>query len=150
LQSPEHKAEASASSVLLTGKRKVGLAVLVLTGLMELGFMSHVRSLPMKGAYGPGYGYSSDSGDEPSVLMPLLLIVCTTFIPALLLVLGHSEGNKALRIGMKSWLLLVGVGLLGMSFLTLSDPRFQPMLLVLGFLTLVGTLLLGSETRARE
>jgi hypothetical protein len=84
------------------------------------------------------------------VLVPLLVIVGTTFIPALLLLVGHSERNNFIRIVVKGWLILVGLLLVGLSLLTLRDPPFEPLPLMLGSFTLLGTVLLDSEVRARN
>jgi hypothetical protein len=124
----------------------VGLALLVLVGLFEVGFLLYAHAFPIEDptAPKPGTGPPPPPPDELSFLFAFVAVIGTTFLPAFLLLLGHSRRNTGLRLAAKSWLILVSVPFLGLGLLTLRQPPFEPVLIGLGVFTLLGAILLAS------
>lgn len=123
----------------------MGLALISLAGLLELGLWLFYRAFPYEDPYLPK-GYPPPAVEESSVLMPLIMVIGTTFLPAFLLLQGHSARSRVLRVVAKSWLILESVFLLGLCFLDFKNGGgFEPVLVGVGAPLLIGAILLDSE-----
>ena len=129
------------ATVLSSVKRRVGLACISFVGLLVLG----LSLVPAEDPYLPK-GTPPPPVEWSSLLMSLVIALGMIFLPAFLIVQGHSRRSRGLRVVGKIWLILEGAFWLGLCFLHYKNGgRFEWVAFYLGAPLVIGAILLGSD-----
>ncbi len=129
--------EGTGPGPLSTWKGKLGLGLVVLAGILL--FILVRISVP------DFTGEEHPKEVDTNELLPIALIIGTTFLPALLMVLGHKLGKGGLQTAVKVWLILASLPLLGIGILSSGAFPFNFIPMAIGGLILAGPLLMSSH-----
>jgi hypothetical protein len=125
---------ASGPGLLSTGKGQLGLGLVALSGILQL--------LPVL------YAASTESWSsmDTIVIVALAIITGTTFLPALVTVLGHNVGSRGLKTLGIVWLTIASILWIAPGILSIGAFPFNLIPLALGGLILGGSRLMAAKS----
>jgi hypothetical protein len=123
--------EGSFPGLLSIQKGKVGFGLVSLAGLVQLLPVLYLAA------------FESWSGKDTAVPLAITFITVTTFLPALLMVLGHNQGKGGLKMAGKIWLILASLLWIVPGLLASGAFPFNLLPMGMGGLILGGALLMS-------